>query len=143
LAKVSATDNDTQWVDAASGGSGTAVGFVLVLGSGATIADRVIDADTVIPDGWTVSDASVASTPDTGSAVTTLSITHNLGMICGTLDIWQMATGGPPGTNGATRIDLTAQGEIKTSEDFNYIGVNDLPGKTTAGNILRVVMSFV
>jgi hypothetical protein len=140
--KNSGTDYDYSWADAPAGGGGgngntTVDDFIVELGAGATVADRIIAA-TTIPAGWTVAGADTAGVGNFGSSADTLVMIHSLGKVVVNMHIWEEVDAGPALVQGFTKPDLSSQGVQKNALDKNSCAIIGLQPLTTSSRPLYI-----
>lgn len=123
-------------------GGGSSNEFSFNLAAGADIATRVAGASNV-PAGWTLEAASTAGITQLGSLAETLTITHNEGKVAAELAVFEETTSGPASLQGVTKIDLSAQGDQKTTTSLNESGIIDLQTKTNSSKTLIVFVKFI
>lgn len=138
LEKTTGTDYDTQWVT--PGGSAT-IEAIIELSVGVTIPQRLVGA--TIPAGWTVQSAQDAANPTFGVDADTLVVTHNLTKMVIEASVWETESGGPDIVDGSTRIDLTAQGDLKNSLDKDSFGFTNLVQKINSARPVYIYMKLL
>jgi hypothetical protein len=137
LAKIDATDFNTQWVTPAAGGGSGSVYTIDADATGTAPGARVY---TNVPAGWTLDDAATIADPQLGTAAADLVIVHNLGKIPVEVSVWQVTDGGPVATQGIIRSDsTTAYLSLKSNTAMTALR---LAGFETATKKLKIVISF-
>ena len=137
LKKVSGTDFDTEWVTQGT----TTTSAVVKLGIGASISVRLGGLEA--PAGWTVSSGLTAAHPNFGNGADTLVIEHGANAMVSEISVWETATTGPLIAQGATRIDLTTQGQVKNSTDLMSCAVINLQGFTSSSKEVAIYLTLV
>lgn len=137
LIKTSGTDYDTQWVPAPA----VTADFVLELGQGITIADRLVSLTP--PTGWTIRNGLDANHPNFGTGDDTLVVEHMSGKMVAEVAVWEISNSGPLIAQGSTRIDLTTQGQVKNATDRNAFAIINLQALTNTTRELYIYLKLV
>lgn len=137
LLKTSGTDYDTEWAAAPA----VTADFVLELGQGVTIADRLVSLTP--PSGWIIRDGLTANHSNFGTGDDTLVIEHMSGKMVAEVAVWEISNSGPLIAQGSTRIDLTTQGQIKNATDRNAFAIINLQALTNTTRELYIYLKLV